>query len=212
MHFEKRTKKDGSVFHIAIDDFIDPLTGKRKRASISFNSGTPLKKITPLMIKQSLDTYKQDYHSTFSTMQHIKSTFNKIFDYAVLYNYLQFSPSQVVKLKPSTEEKVEKKARLNQKFLNEAEIEVLISELRKRRNPSYLDLTLFLLGTGCRVGEAAALTAENIDFQRKTVTIEKSLQTHDLTVDEFYLDTTKTLAGERIEELPETSRSCFRSA
>ncbi|MFD1672272.1 tyrosine-type recombinase/integrase [Agrilactobacillus yilanensis] len=276
MHFERRTKKDGSVFHIAIDDFIDPLTGKRKRASISFNSGTPrakaqarrelddkisviiadlnkaqdrkiqnytfgelkadwfkqwttvvkpqtvqrellvinrlsklidddilVKKITPLMIKQSLDTYKQEYHSTFSTMQHIKSTFNKIFDYAVLYNYLQFSPSQVVKLKASAEEKAEKKVRLNQKFLNEAEIEALISELRKRRNPSYLDLTLFLLGTGCRIGEAAALTAENIDFQRKTVAIENSLQTHDLTVDEFYLDTTKTPAGERTEELPD---------
>ncbi|MFC6165695.1 tyrosine-type recombinase/integrase [Lactiplantibacillus dongliensis] len=275
MHFEKRTRKSGTV-NVAIESFTDPLTGKRRRATVVFESGTPrakaqarrelddkissiiddlnktqdekiqnytfgelqeawfkqwtttvkpqtvqrellvinrlskliaddilIKKITPLMVKQCLDDYRQKYHSTFSTMQHIKSTFNKIFDYAVLYNILPFSPSQVVKLRASVDEKIAKKERLNDKFLNAAEIKALISELKKRRNPSYLDLALFLLGTGCRIGEAAALTVDSIDFQKKTVTIDRSLQSHDLTVDNYYLDTTKTPAGERVEELPD---------
>lgn len=275
MHFEKRTRKSGTV-NVAIESFIDPLTGKRRRASVVFSANTPrakaqarreldekisniidernkdqgqkiqnytfgelreawfkqwcttvklqtvnretlvinrlskiitddilVKKITPMMVKKCLDDYRSKYHSTFSTMQHIKSVLNKIFDYAVLYNILPFSPSQVVKLRASLDEKLAKKERLNQKFLNEDEISVLISELKKRRNPSYLDLALFLLGTGCRIGEAAALTVDNIDFSKKTVSIESSLQYHDLTVDEYYLDTTKTPAGERIEELPD---------
>jgi len=106
-------------------------------------------------------------------------------------------------MKSSVTEKLEKRQRLEKKFLDEREIQTLISELRKRRNPAYLDLALFLIGTGCRIGEAAALTSENINFDKKTVSIESSLQTHDLKVDDYYLDTTKTAAGERVEDLPD---------
>jgi integrase len=78
----------------------------------------------------------------------------------------------------------------------------LLAELRKRRHQTYYDLALFMIGTGCRIGEAAALTEADIDFENRLVTIDKSLQYHDLRVDEYYEDTTKTEAGERVEELP----------
>lgn len=93
-------------------------------------------------------------------------------------------------------------------------MQVLLKELRHRRNPAYLDLTLFLLATGCRIGEASALREADIDFENKLVNIDKSLQSHDLKVEEFYEDTTKTEAGERIEELPafaiEALRRCVQ--
>ncbi|WP_214463771.1 site-specific integrase [Levilactobacillus brevis] len=276
MHFEKRKKKDGTTFFIAVDEFVDPLTGKRRRATVSFKTSTPrgraqarrelddkitgiladlestkekrvetytfgqltkdwfnvwvttvkpqtvereqliinrlsrliaddvlVKNITPLLVKNCLEKYQRKYGSSFATMQHIKSTLNKIFDYGVLYNILPFSPSQIVKLKSSVADKVAKKKRLERKFLDEREIKVLIAELKKRRNPAYLDLTLFLIGTGCRIGEATALTREDFDFDKNLVSIESSLQTHDLKVDDYYLDTTKTAAGERVEEVPE---------
>lgn len=41
MNIEKRYKKDGTPFYLASDCFTDPLTGKRKRVSISFKSNTP---------------------------------------------------------------------------------------------------------------------------------------------------------------------------
>lgn len=283
MNFEKRYKKDGTAFYLVSNRFTDPLTGKRKRVSVSFKSNTPraknqaireldqkiadklaelqgtqkekretytfgelrrdwfdtweptvkpqtvkreklvirrlskiikddilVKNITPLLLKKCLDRYKEDYEAAFTSMQHIKSTLNKIFDYAVLYNYLPFSPAQNVKMATPIADKVAKKERLEQKFLDEREVRVLIQELRKRRNPAYYELFLFLIGTGCRIGEAGALTVDDVDFDRRLVSIQKSLQTHDLRVDDYYQDTPKTAAGERIEELPEFSIAAIK--
>lgn len=162
-----------------------------------------LEKITPLLIQDCLNRYREKYHSTHSTMQHIKCTLNKIFDYGVLHNAIPFSPSRVVKFNATVEEKRAKKKRLEMKFLDEREVKVLLAELRRRRNQNYYDLALFLIGAGCRIGEASALTESDIDFENHLVTIDKSLQAHDLRVDDFYLDTTKTEAGERVEQLPE---------
>lgn len=162
-----------------------------------------LEKITPLLIQNCLNEYREKYHSTHSTMQHIKCTLNKIFDYGVLHNVIAFSPSRVVKLSATVEEKRAKKIRLEKKFLDEREVKALLSELKGRRNQNYYDLALFLIGTGCRIGEASALTESDIDFENHLVTIDKSLQAHALKVDNFYLDTTKTKAGERVEQLPE---------
>lgn len=162
-----------------------------------------LSKITPLLIQNVLNDYREKYQSTHSTMQNIKCTFNKIFDYGVLHNAIPFSPSRVIKLNATIGEKHAKKDRLEKKFLNQREVGALLSELKGRRNQSYYNLALFLVGTGCRIGEASALTAKDIDFENQLVTIDKSLQAHDLKVDDFYLDTTKTEAGERVEKLPD---------
>ncbi|MEL1270563.1 tyrosine-type recombinase/integrase [Lactiplantibacillus plantarum] len=275
MYFEERKNKDGKSFYVATERYVDPLTGKRKRASVVYHTNTArarrqaerelvdkieeliskkqgffkgssmvtfselkkswfdvwkttvkpqtirreilvidrlseliaddilLENITPLLIQNCLNEYRGKYKSTHSTMQHIKCTLNKIFDYGVLHNAIPFSPSRVVKLNATVEEKRAKKRRLEMKFLDEREVNALLSELKGRRNQNYYDLALFLIGTGCRIGEASALTESDIDFENHLVTIDKSLQAHDLRVDEYYLDTTKTEAGERVEQLPE---------
>lgn len=275
MYFEERKNRKGEKYYVANERYVDPLTGKKKRASVVYHSNTPrarrqaerelldkidnlismkeeefkgsnittfaglktrwfeeweasvkpqtvkrellvidrlselitddilLENITPLFIKHCLNEYKEKYQSTHSTMQHIKCTLNKIFDYGVLHNAISFSPLKAVKLVASLEDRQAKKQRSENKFLNERELKALLVELKERRNQNYYDLALFLIGTGCRIGEASALTVSDIEFQNQTVTIDKSLQAHDLKVDEFYLDTTKTEAGERIEQLPE---------
>lgn len=275
MYFEERKNKVGKIFYVANERYADPLTGKKKRASVVYHSNTVrarrqaerelidkidliiskkqgvfksstlltfddlkrnwfetwkttvkpqtikreivvinrlseliaddilLDSVTPLLVQNCLKEYREKYHSTHSTMQHIKCTLNKIFDYGVLHNAIPFSPSRVIKLNATVEEKREKKKRKEAKFLNAKEVNALLSELRGRRNLNYYDLALFLIGTGCRIGEASALTMNDINFENHSVTIDKSLQAHDLKVDEFYLDTTKTEAGERIEQLPE---------
>lgn len=53
------------------------------------------------------------------------------------------------------------------------------------------------------MGGSSALTADEIDFDCKIVSITHSLQSHDLRVDDFYLDTTKTIASRQVEELPD---------
>ena len=275
MYFEERKNKDGKLFYVATERYVDPLTGKRKRASVVYHTNTArarrqaerelvdkideliskkqgffkgssmvtfselkiswfdvwkttvkpqtikreilvidrlseliaddilLENITPLLIQNCLNEYREKYQSTHSTMQHIKCTLNKIFDYGVLHNAIPFSPARVVKLNATVEEKRAKKSRLKKKFLDEREVHALLSELKTRRNQNYYDLALFLIGTGCRIGEASALTESDIDFENQLVTIDKSLQAHDLRVNDFYLDTTKTESGERVEQLPE---------
>ncbi|WP_270330428.1 tyrosine-type recombinase/integrase [Lapidilactobacillus dextrinicus] len=275
MYFEKRKNKKGNPFFVVTDRYIDPLTGRFKRASVVYHRNTSrcrneaihelgekieqlisdkedlykgdvirtfgdlkeswfsvwqetvkpptvhrekmvlkrltkliddkvlLERITPLLVQNCLRRYKEKYHVTHSTMQHIKCTLNKIFDYGVLYSVIPFSPSRVVKLQASIADKQAKKKRREAKFLDQRELRVLLQELKKRRNQNYYDLTLFLIGTGCRIGEAMALTEDDIDFDNQLLNVDKSLQYHDLKIDEFYLDTTKTEAGERVEQLPD---------
>lgn len=57
-----------------------------------------LSKITPLLIKNSLSTYMSKYNASPSTMTHIKSTCNKIFNHGVLYNIIAYSPMTAIKL------------------------------------------------------------------------------------------------------------------
>lgn len=277
MNIEKRPTKDGTNSYRAVGRYVDPLTGKRRKATLRFESNTPrgrhqakldlrakiddiiaerqgqsasetvttfgklrdlwleswapsvkpmtvarektvlkrlnelmsddllLSAITPMLVQKLMNDYKEKYGSTFSTMQHIKCTINKIFDFGVLHGIIQFSPSKPVKLRASVAEKQAIRQRREDKFLNQKEIHVLLGELKKRRNLAYYDMVIFMVATGCRIGEAGALTVKDIDFKKKTVSISKSLQTHDLKVEDYYDDSTKTMAGERIEQLPDVA-------
>lgn len=164
-----------------------------------------LEKITPLVIQNLLNDYRKKYGSTFSTMQHIKSMMNIVFDFGVFHEIIMFSPSRPVRLRATPYEKSTSRKRRDQKFLDQRETQTLFSELKKRRNSAYLDMVVFMVATGCRVGEAGALTADDIDFSKKTVSITKSLQTHDLKVNDYFKDTTKTEASERVDQLPDVA-------
>ncbi|OMD61694.1 tyrosine-type recombinase/integrase [Paenibacillus odorifer] len=282
MYFEERKNKNGKLFYVATERYVDPLTSKRKRASVVYHTNTTrarrqaerelvdkideliskkqgffkgssmvtfsdlrkswfdvwqttvkpqtirreilvidrlseliaddilLNNITPLLIQNCLNEYRRKYKSTHSTMQLIKCTLNKIFDYGVLHNAIPFLHQELSNSTLLLKKNEQRKKRLEMKFLDEREVNALLSELKERRNQNYFDLTLFLIGTGCRIGEASALAELDIDFENHLVSIDKSLQAHDLRVDEFYLDTTKTEASERVEQLPEFVMQALR--
>ena len=77
-----------------------------------------LERLTPLLLKKCLTTYMEKYNSSQSTMIHIKSTCNKIFNHGVLYNVIQFSPMSVIKLETSLEKKRETKKMRSKVFRN----------------------------------------------------------------------------------------------
>lgn len=58
---------------------------------------------------------------------------------------------------------------------------------------------------GLRVGEATALSEADFDFKSNTVRIDKSLQTYDLSPEDYYIDTTKTEASVRTVLLPKVA-------
>ena len=204
MHFQKRALANGKWSYRVLENYIDPLTGKWKKASVSYKSNTQrakaqavqeldekimeltsqraatleqhvqnwtfkdlredwfetwsqsvkpvtvkreamiirrlnkiidddilVKNISPMLIQKCLQNYRIRYNSSFATMQHIKSTFNKLFDHAVLCNIMSSSPTAVLHLKATTAEKIERKDRLENKFLNPHEVRVLFIELVK---------------------------------------------------------------------------------
>lgn len=126
---------------------VKPMTIKRealviRRLNQIIADDILVKNITPMLVNKCLQDYREKYSASFATMQHIKSTFNKLFDHAVLYNIIPASPTAVLHLKATTTEKIERKDRLESKFLDSREVKVLFTELAQRRNPAYYDLAL----------------------------------------------------------------------
>lgn len=64
-----------------------------------------LSKITPMLMRDSLMTYALMYDASHSTMTHIKSTYNKIFNHSSLYNVIPYAPMSVVKINTSIEKR-----------------------------------------------------------------------------------------------------------
>lgn len=93
-----------------------------------------LDRITPLLMKQSLTNYMELYDASPSTMQHIKSTCNKIFNHGVLFNIIQYSPMSVIKLDIPLKKKREAKQRREAKFLEIHELNAFFETLSNRRN------------------------------------------------------------------------------
>lgn len=160
-----------------------------------------LDRITPLLMKNCLNKYLDKYDASPSTMTHIKSTCNKIFNHGVLYNVIKYSPMTAVKIDVPLEKKREARKRLDAKFLEIHELQAFFDVLGQCRNASYYDLAIVLLLTGIRIGEAAFLPSD-VDFDKGILHIDKALQYHDLKVDEFYFDTTKTVNADREVALP----------
>lgn len=160
-----------------------------------------LDRITPLLMKNCLNKYLDKYDASPSTMTHIKSTCNKIFNHGVLYNVIKYSPMTAVKIDVPLEKKRESRKRLDAKFLAIHELQAFFDVLGQCRNASYYDLAIVLLLTGIRIGEAAFLPSD-VDFDKGILHIDKALQYHDLKVDEFYFDTTKTVNADREVALP----------
>lgn len=188
---------------------VKPQTVKReafvvKRLGEIIGDDYLLERITPLLMKQCLTSYMETFGASQSTMLHIKSTCNKIFNHAVLYNIIRYSPMSVIKLDTPLEKKRLAKKKREAKFLEIHELIAFFDTLSKRRNPNYYDLAIVLLFSGLRIGEAA-FTKEDFDIQRGIIHIDKALQYHGLKVEEYYFDETKTVNADRDVALPKVA-------
>lgn len=117
-------------------------------------------------------------------------------------NDLLSSTACIDKLKPF-KEITPYRERIKDKFISRKELEKIIQEMTV---PQWILLTIFLATSGLRIGEAAALTFDDIDYIKKELTINKSydLCGHTTT-------TTKTLCSNRIIYMqPELFDVCVR--
>lgn len=93
-----------------------------RRLSAIIGDDFLLTKITPLLIKNTLQSYIDRYNPTQSTIVHIKSTLNKVFNHAVLFNILPYSPVSAVRVNVSHKKRQEEQKRRESKFLEPEEL------------------------------------------------------------------------------------------
>ncbi|EOL42967.1 hypothetical protein RV11_GL003213 [Enterococcus phoeniculicola] len=159
---------------------VSPQTKKReelvlRRVNEIIEPDILVNRMTPLLLEHLLNDYQQTYDSSYSTMIHIKSTLNKIFRFSVKHGLLNYTPMSAVELNMTREKRQEVRKKRKKKYLEPYELNAFFSEIKKRLNQNYFYLTVFLVYSGVRIGEAGALTKDDFDFTKNTVSITKNL-------------------------------------
>lgn len=110
-----------------------------------------------------------------SQLIRVKSVLNLIFDYAVDLGYTNDNPARRAKL-PKKLKTLDDYKKINSKYLEQSELNDIISELYRRPDTYRHGLVAeFMSLNGCRMGEAIALKHENYRKQEKEIDIHGTL-------------------------------------
>ena len=127
-----------------------------------------LKSLTPTILQDFINSqYLNGYSKNY--LKKIVSVLNLSFKYAVYpCKFIRENPMQYVSMP-----KYEKKNIEDVKTITIEEFNTIINRFPESTD-YYLPLMIGFY-TGCRIGEVLSLTWENIDFENKTLSVEKSL-------------------------------------
>ena len=121
--------------------------------------------VRPLHCQQVLNNMSADYKA--STIRQAYITMGVLFKSAVVNDVIPKHPLDGVKLSKT------KKAPGKIKYLTEAEQESFLNAAKRSHN--YCQYAL-ILETGLRTGELIGLTWDDIDFEKRTLTVNKTLE------------------------------------
>lgn len=125
---------------------------------------TKISTIDARYISRKLDETHETPTRKNYRLKHIK----KLFRWAYRYDYIQ-DGAWIAKL---AKYKDNERERRQNKYL---EADELLAVLGAMTIPKYKRLTRFLALTGLRIGEALAMTADDIDLEKRTITVNKAL-------------------------------------
>lgn len=143
-----------------------------------------IRSITPTEINRFLINFIKRYHAAASTVSMQLIVISLIFKYAVIYGYIDSNPARDLSIPKGL-----KKERRT------VPASADIQRIKDSVDKPFGMFAYMALYTGCRRGELLALTWEDIDFDQKTIVINKSLYYIN---NKPYLKGTKTDAGNRI--------------
>lgn len=165
-YFEKRKcgMKETSclVLRRLYDNHVRDTLGKRPIKNLKYSE----------IISHYLELY-QSFGLGISTISTVHTLINQTLEAAVRDGMLRLNPSRYSfrDFKQSNKDCKKKKHGLTlpeqRRFLTYVE--------SSKRYSDYAPLFIFLLGTGCRIGEALALCWDNVDFKSRTIRICQSL-------------------------------------
>lgn len=148
-----------------------------KKSTLKRNSGfiastlrilgedTLIERITAEYVR---DSFRQ-YCDTPGAFNERLTRFKALWRWAYEQGYID-STIVIDRIKPMKD--TPHKAKIQDKYLEKAELQLLLNEMD---HPIWRDLTEFMALSGLRFGEAAALTADDIDLQERYIHVTKTL-------------------------------------
>ena len=144
---------------------IASLKGNVAEVRDSFGLGVKITKIDARYIQRYLDNLEV----SSSKKERNKSLLNQVFDYAVSLNIIQDNPARRAKL-PRTKKTLEDWKKIEQKYLEEDEVQPFLKEFKRR--PSTYRLALlaeFISLNGGRISEIVSIEPKNINFETRVL-------------------------------------------
>lgn len=205
----KITVHDILAMQLEDADSLNLITGttyRRKNEVIKlidrYGLGTvPIQNITELTVK---NFFKEITHYSNSQIDKVHQALNKAFRYAVKKKLIENNPMDDI-IKPKSN-----KANKKVSSLTVDEQQKLISILNnEEKNNRYRYQFLIMLCTGMRMGEINALTLKDVNFDFKTIVINKTIS-KDKDDKPILGEQTKTDAGMRILTMTDTTAKLFK--
>ncbi|KGR82772.1 site-specific integrase [Lysinibacillus odysseyi] len=113
-------------------------------------------------------------HEKLVKARTVKAYASKVLDYAIKRDLIQSNPFKLVEM---PKKRAPKKSinRVERNFYSKEELNRLLSLMKEESNRKAYVAIHVLAFTGMRIGELTALTWEDIDFDKKEMTINKSI-------------------------------------
>ncbi|MBQ8443736.1 MAG: tyrosine-type recombinase/integrase [Clostridia bacterium] len=212
-HYEKAKQNKEITLQQAFDSYINWAENKLKTSSLYDFENLYKKHIKEKFgYKRLIDIGKQDVilwqecleHYAYDYKSKIRTLFQKIFKHAMYFFDITYNPFTMVLPFRNTEHKKEMQIWTIEEF--ECFIKVVDNLFDKT-----LFTTLFL--TGARKNELLALTWDDINFENKTITINKSLSTKIRDRDgkkRYDLTSPKNASSNRTIDIPDNLFYLFR--
>lgn len=157
----------------------------------------PFKKITSHDYQNVLNKLDDDDYA-HNTILGVNNTANMIFKYAIKFKYITENPATdaVIPVKITTVEEIENKDQLiEEKYLDRTEItEILNAAIQGE--PQDKEIFYLFIFSGFRSGELCSLKAPDLDFDKNTIRITKTIDADSFEV--YTLTTPKTTKSIRV--------------
>lgn len=167
-----------------------------KKRILPFFENMKVKEIKPIHIRKwQSDLLKTDYSKTY-----LKSIYNQltaIFNYAVRFHNLNKNPCHVAG-------SIGKKDADEMQILTLQEFNKMIDYVTDKENKFFY---IVLFWTGMRKGELLALTYEDVDFENKTISINKNFQ---IVKNERVITDPKTPKSKRVIAVNDIVLNCIK--